>query len=48
MTDPRDGSGSLLERKEQPRFAELFAGAGGLSMGLERAGWECAEWYANA
>lgn len=24
------------------RFGELFAGAGGLSLGLERAGWECA------
>jgi DNA (cytosine-5)-methyltransferase 1 len=28
------------------RFAELFAGAGGLSMGLERAGWSCA-WHAE-
>jgi len=28
------------------RFAELFAGAGGLSMGLERAGWECS-WHAE-
>jgi DNA (cytosine-5)-methyltransferase 1 len=28
------------------RFAELFAGAGGLSMGLERAGWVCA-WHAE-
>lgn len=28
------------------RFAELFAGAGGLSMGLERAGWACA-WHAE-
>lgn len=28
------------------RFAELFAGAGGLSMGLERAGWSCV-WHAE-
>jgi DNA (cytosine-5)-methyltransferase 1 len=38
MTRPSgrsDGHGSPLT------FAELFAGAGGLSMGLERAGWEC-------
>lgn len=28
------------------RFAELFAGAGGLTMGLERAGWESA-WHAE-
>jgi DNA-cytosine methyltransferase len=28
------------------RFAELFAGAGGLSMGLKRAGFECA-WHAE-
>lgn len=30
----------------RPRFAELFAGAGGLSLGLERAGWEHA-WHAE-
>lgn len=28
------------------RFAELFAGAGGLSLGLERAGWTCA-WHSE-
>ena len=28
------------------RFAELFAGAGGLSMGFERAGWSCV-WHAE-
>jgi DNA (cytosine-5)-methyltransferase 1 len=28
------------------KFAELFAGAGGLSMGLERAGWSCV-WHAE-
>lgn len=28
------------------RFAELFAGAGGLSLGLERAGHECV-WHAE-
>lgn len=30
----------------EPRFAELFAGAGGLSMGLEAAGWHSA-WHAE-
>lgn len=25
-------------------YAELFAGAGGLSMGLELAGWRCVAW----
>lgn len=29
-----------------PRYAELFAGGGGLSLGLDRAGWECA-WHAE-
>jgi site-specific DNA-cytosine methylase len=30
----------------KPRYAELFAGAGGLSLGLDRAGFECA-WHAE-
>jgi DNA (cytosine-5)-methyltransferase 1 len=30
----------------RPRFAELFAGAGGLTLGLERAGWVSA-WHAE-
>ena len=33
----------------KPTFVELFAGVGGLSMGLETAGWQCkghAEWDA--
>lgn len=24
-----------------PKFLELFAGAGGMTMGFEAAGWEC-------
>lgn len=37
----------LKDNTRPLRYAELFAGAGGMSLGIERAGWECAfhaEW----
>ena len=41
-------SGPMPDGVRRPRFAELFAGGGGLSLGLERAGWECVFHAENA
>lgn len=32
---------SIARMIDRPTFVDLFAGAGGLSLGLEQAGWEC-------
>ncbi len=33
---------------DRPNFIDLFCGCGGFSLGLERAGFECAAWHHHA
>jgi DNA (cytosine-5)-methyltransferase 1 len=38
---PSDGRTSIATMRIAPTFVDLFSGCGGLSLGLEQAGWNC-------